>query len=122
MLICKGLLALQSLSFARAASVMRACAFKIQPGTNPAGLHLPFVGRARAQQICDLATTGTTPELEEHRSGIANPLRAHIAAPLVRPGAARSQVQRSQTGFPATQVEERNSEPAAVYLRVMGSL
>lgn len=91
MLICKGLLALQSLSFARAASVMRACAFKIQPLTDPAGLHLPFVGRARAQQICDLATTGTTPELEEHRSDIATPLRAHIAALLVRPGA-RSQV------------------------------
>ena len=58
---------LQSLSFARAASVMRACAYKIQPGTDPATLHLPFVGRARAAQICDLATTGTTAELEEHR-------------------------------------------------------
>ena len=48
---------------------MRACAFKIQPGTDPATLHLPFVGRARAAQICDLATTGTTAELEEHRYG-----------------------------------------------------
>lgn len=60
-------LVLQSLSFARAASVMRACAFKIQPGTDPTTLHLPFVGRARAAQICDLATTGTTAELVEHR-------------------------------------------------------
>ena len=62
-----GTLTPQSLSFARAASVMRACAYKIQPGTDPATLHLPFVGRARAAQICDLATTGTTAELEEHR-------------------------------------------------------
>ena len=58
---------LQSLSFARAASVMRACAFKVQPNTDPAALKLPFIGPARAQQICDLATSGTTPELEEHR-------------------------------------------------------
>ena len=61
------LLLLQSLSFARAASVMRACAFKVQPNTNPSALKLPFIGPARAQQICDLATCGTTPELEEHR-------------------------------------------------------
>ena len=60
-------LLLQSLSFARAASVMRACAFKVQPNTDPAALKLPFIGPARAQQICDLATSGTTPELEEHR-------------------------------------------------------
>ena len=60
-------LLLQSLSFARAASVMRACAFKVQPNTDPATLKLPFIGPARAQQICDLATSGTTPELEEHR-------------------------------------------------------
>ena len=60
-------LLLQSLSFARAASVMRACAFKVLPGTDPAALKLPFIGPARAQQICDLATSGTTPELEEHR-------------------------------------------------------
>ncbi|CAK0786589.1 hypothetical protein CVIRNUC_009803 [Coccomyxa viridis] len=57
-----------SLSFARAASVMRACAFKVQPNTDPAALKLPFIGPARAQQICDLATSGTTPELEEHRA------------------------------------------------------
>jgi ATP phosphoribosyltransferase len=33
----------------------------------PDDLQLPFVGPARAQQICDLATTGTTLELEQHR-------------------------------------------------------
>ena len=47
--------------------MMRACAFKVQPNTDPAALKLPFIGPARAQQICDLATSGTTPELEEHR-------------------------------------------------------
>ena len=90
---------MQSLSFARAASVMRACAFKIEPGTDPAGLHLPFVGRARAQQICDLATTGTTPELDEHRSGTAIPLSAHFAALLVRSGAARNHAQIISDGL-----------------------
>ena len=68
---------LQSLSFARAASVMRACAFKVQPNTDPAALKLPFIGPARAQQICDLATSGTTPELEEHRQVQRLLLHAH---------------------------------------------
>lgn len=57
----------QSLSFARVASVVRACAFKIEPGTRPEDLRFPFVGPARAAQICDIATTGTTLELEQHR-------------------------------------------------------
>lgn len=58
---------MQSLSFARAASVMRACAFKVAPNTRSEDLQLPFIGKARAQQICELATTGTTLELEQHR-------------------------------------------------------
>ena len=57
----------QSLSFARVASVVRACAFKIEPGTRPEDLRFPFVGPARAAQICDIATMGTTLELEQHR-------------------------------------------------------
>lgn len=61
----------QSLSFARAACAARACAYKIQPGTRPQELRMPFVGPARAQQICDLATHGTTQELEQHRCGRA---------------------------------------------------
>ena len=71
-------LLLQSLSFARAASVMRACAFKVQPNTDPAALKLPFIGPARAQQICDLATSGTTPELDEHRR-VQLPLSCHLS-------------------------------------------
>ena len=61
---------MQSLSFARVASVVRACAFKIDPGMlDPGALarKLPFVGAARAQQIWDIAKTGTTEELEQHR-------------------------------------------------------
>ena len=62
----------QSLSFARVASVVRACAFKIDPGRLDAAAlarKLPFVGAARAQQIWDIAKTGTTEELEQHRWG-----------------------------------------------------
>ena len=64
--ICPGV---QSLGFARAASAVRACAFKIEPGTRPEDLknQLPFVGGARAVQICEIAATGTTLELEQHR-------------------------------------------------------
>jgi hypothetical protein len=63
---------MQSLSFARVASVVRACAFKIGHGAHnldadALARKLPFVGAARARQIWDLATTGTTEELEQHR-------------------------------------------------------
>ena len=73
----------QSLSFARAASVVRACSYKIAPHTPPEALAaLPFIGAARARQISDLATKGTTAELEQHRCGAAPRLRpGHQAAP-----------------------------------------
>ena len=57
----------QSLSFARAACAVRACAYKIKAGARPSEMKLPFCGPARLQQICDIATTGTTLELEQHR-------------------------------------------------------
>ncbi|BDA49904.1 probable DNA polymerase lambda at C-terminar half [Coccomyxa sp. Obi] len=59
----------KSLSFARAASAVRACAYKIEAGARPSEMKLPFCGPARLQQICDIAATGTTLELEQHRAG-----------------------------------------------------
>lgn len=68
---------LQSLSFARAASAVRACAYKIGAEARPSEMKLPFCGPARLQQICDIATTGTTLELEQHRYLFLDSLRVH---------------------------------------------
>lgn len=73
---------MQSLSFARAASVVRACAYKIAPHTPPEALAaLPFIGAARARQIADLATRGTTAELEQHRCLVATPVYTNLLRP-----------------------------------------
>ena len=54
----------QSLKYARAASVVRAAAFRITPAVRPG--ELPFCGTALAAQIGDLAASGTTRQLREH--------------------------------------------------------
>lgn len=50
--------------YARAASAVRAAAFRITPAVRPGDL--PFCGAALASQIADLAARGTTRQLEEH--------------------------------------------------------
>ena len=54
----------QSLKYARAASVVRAAAFRMTPAVRPG--ELPFCGTALAAQIADLAASGTTRQLREH--------------------------------------------------------
>ncbi len=54
----------QSLKYARVASVVRAAAFHITPAVRPGDL--PFCGPVLAGQIADIASTGTTRQLEEH--------------------------------------------------------
>ena len=54
----------QSLKYARAASVVRAAAFRITPAVRPG--ELPFCGTALAAQIGDLAASGTTRQLQQH--------------------------------------------------------
>ena len=63
---------------------MRACSYKLKPHTPPDEIAaLPFIGAARAMQISDLATKGTTIELEQHRRGFSVCLPPPIA-PLLR--------------------------------------
>ena len=59
---------LQALQYARAASIVRACAYKI---TGDVAEHeLPFVA-SNARIISELAKTGTCAELDAFRSGIS---------------------------------------------------
>lgn len=63
-LLTRALPPAQSLKYARAASVVRAAAFRITPTVRPG--ELPFCGTALAAQIADLAASGTTRQLREH--------------------------------------------------------
>lgn len=56
---------MQALQYARAASVARACAFKIGPLLQDD--ELPFVGPASAKVIREILLTGSCPELDAFR-------------------------------------------------------
>ncbi|GAB4823868.1 hypothetical protein N2152v2_010914 [Parachlorella kessleri] len=55
----------RSLRYARAASVVRGCAYKLEPPVHPG--QLPFVGDATARQIDDILATGTCQTLDLFR-------------------------------------------------------
>jgi hypothetical protein len=64
----------QELRYSRAASVVRGCAYTLQPGVI-AG-QLPFVGDATARQIDDILTTGSCQSLDLFRYAAAQGCQA----------------------------------------------
>ena len=69
----------QAMTLARAAAVVRACAFPLLPDQRDSW-HLPYCAGSSEAKIFEILRTGTCPDLEDHRcAGSPSPLLGFLS-------------------------------------------